>query len=113
MCGFPKDQSCAVVDVFYVDHLDKKTASGHQYRGREYWQYGFDEWAAYEKTVGGLLKSDYQRTAGYFSTIKEVPKPEGWEPPPHLTLERPAIERRPPDIVDIEEDSHPQEQEEQ
>jgi len=78
VCGYPKEGSCAVVDVFYIDHLDKKTASGFKYRGRDYWQYGFDEWAAYERVVGGKLKSPYQRTAGYFSDIKEVPRPPGW-----------------------------------
>jgi hypothetical protein len=72
VCGFPKDGSCAVVDVFYIDHLDKKTASANLYRGQEYWKYGFAEWDRYKKTVGARLKSDFQEHAGHFHEIKAV-----------------------------------------
>jgi hypothetical protein len=36
VCGYPTEQTCAVVDVHYVDHLDKKSASGQMYRGKSY-----------------------------------------------------------------------------
>ena len=36
VCGFPKDATCAVVDVHYIDHLNSQTASNLQFRGKGY-----------------------------------------------------------------------------
>lgn len=80
VCGFPKEGTCAVVDVYYIDHLDKKTASGQQYRGRNYWDFGFEEWALYKEAVEKVLKSPYQANPTFFHNIKMNPLPEDWAP---------------------------------
>ncbi|GAB5030706.1 storage protein [Nannochloropsis oceanica] len=73
VCGFPLESACSIIDAFPLDHLDKKTASAHKFRGKDYWQYGFEEWASYEKRMKELLVSKFQKTAGYFKTLKEWP----------------------------------------
>jgi len=73
VCGFPLESACSIIDVFPLDHLDKKTASANKYRGKDYWQYGFEEWALYRERMEGLLVSEFQETAGYFRTVKEWP----------------------------------------
>jgi hypothetical protein len=73
VCGYPEDGACAIVDTHYIDHLDKKTASGFKYRGRDYWDYGFEEWAKYKSTVEKVLRSPYQANPTFFKNVKMVP----------------------------------------
>lgn len=61
VCGFPEEGACAVVDAYYITHLDKRTASGATYRGRTYADYGYADWAEYREKVEGLMERKFER----------------------------------------------------
>merc|ERR1712054_309802 len=93
VCGFDSMGTCAIVDKYYIEHLDQTTASGALYRGQPYWKYGFRDWDSYEEFMNGkveevqekeksiketlwgndrLTSSKYQRDVRQFKTLKKI-----------------------------------------